>query len=57
MESKILLYLAEMKKAHKELRYTQIMSIAAKNAGWEGDDLFYCPDRLILDGLEKMLEV
>lgn len=41
---------------HPELRFNQIMSIAAKKAGWIGDDLFYCPDNTIEKGLDMLLD-
>lgn len=44
--------LCEIHQKHPELRVCQIMSVAAKYAGWENDDLFYCPDSVILKGLE-----
>ena len=41
---------------HPELRFQQIMSIAAKKAGWNDNDLFYCPNEIILKGLTLFLE-
>lgn len=40
---------------HPELRFNQIMSIAAKRAGWKEDDLFYCPNETIEQGLDMLL--
>lgn len=40
---------------HPELRFQQIMSIAAKKAGWKDDDLFYCPNKIIEEGLDLMI--
>lgn len=48
-----------MRVAHRvnpELRFQQIMSLAATNAGWTQDDLFYCPDNLIIKGLSSFIE-
>lgn len=40
---------------HPELRLCQLLYIAANKAGWSNDDLFYCPDDKLSDGLVKML--
>lgn len=48
----ILRTLCEIHQKRQELRVCQIMSIAAHMGGWENDDLFYCPDAVILKGLE-----
>lgn len=40
---------------HPELRFNQIISIAAKRAGWKDDDLFYCPDEIIVKGLDALI--
>lgn len=40
---------------HPELRFQQIIYIAANKAGWNGDDLFYCEDSIIKAGFEKWL--
>lgn len=37
------------------LRFQQMMSIAAQKAGWKENDLFYCPDDIIVSGLKLML--
>ena len=37
------------------LRFQQMMSIAAQKAGWKENDLFYCPDDVIVSGLKFML--
>lgn len=41
---------------YPELRFQQIMTIAAQRAGWKENDLFYCPDDVINQGLEKTLK-
>lgn len=41
---------------HPELRFNQIMTIAARKAGWEDNDLFYCPNSTIEKGLSMLLE-
>lgn len=41
---------------HPELRISQVLSISAKKAGWENDDLFYCPDDTLIDGLVLFLK-
>lgn len=48
----ILHALCEIHQRWPELRVCQTMSIAAQMGGWENDDLFYCPDAVILKGLE-----
>ena len=40
---------------HPELRFQQIMAIAAQKAGWKDNDLFYCPDSTIKQGLDMLL--
>lgn len=51
-------YLLTMKiiAKHPELRFQQIMSIAAHKAGWKQDDLFYCPNDVIIKGLDLLLQ-
>lgn len=41
--------------AYPMLRFQQMMSIAAQKAGWKENDLFYCPDDIIVSGLKLML--
>lgn len=38
---------------HPELRITQLVYYLAKLGGWENNDIFYCPDEVILKGLQK----
>lgn len=38
-----------------ELRIGQIMINAANKGGWSQSDIFYCSDKVILDGLSKLL--
>ena len=40
-----------IKQNKPELRLCQILSIAAKEADWKDNDLFYCSDETILKGL------
>lgn len=42
-------------QVHPELRFQQIMTIAAQKAGWKDNDLFYCPDATIKQGLDMWL--
>lgn len=37
-----------------QLRIGQLIANAAKAGGWEDTDVFYCPDEVILDGLNKL---
>lgn len=46
--------LFEIRKHRPELRICQIFNIAAFKAGWKDNDLFYCPDEMILKGLELL---
>lgn len=39
-------------KRSPKLRICQIMVIAAKKGGWNQDDIFYCPDDILLKGLQ-----
>lgn len=39
-----------------ELRFAQILAIAAAKAGWKGNDIFYCPDDILEKGLGFMAE-
>lgn len=39
-----------------ELRTQQIMSMAAKKAGWKNDDLFYCEDATLIKGLQMVVD-
>ena len=41
---------------HPELRFLQLMSIAAKEGGWTNDDIFYCPDDILIAGLKKLVD-
>ena len=41
---------------HPELRMCQVFSIAAFKAGWTDNDLFYCSDDTILNGLKLLVE-
>lgn len=42
-------------RQYPELRFQQIMTIAAQKAGWKDNDLFYCPDITIKQGLDIWL--
>lgn len=50
----IAMLIYEVKKVRPELRLCQILSIAANKSGWDNDDLFYCSDETILEGLQIM---
>lgn len=49
-------WLTLVKESHPELRVCQILSIAASKGGWQNSDLFYCPDDVILKGLQQMAD-
>lgn len=41
---------------YPSLRLCQLLIFAAKTAGWENDDLFYCSDDTLVKGLEMISE-
>lgn len=41
---------------HPELRFTQIITMAANRAGWKENDLFYCTNEMIEKGLEILVK-
>ena len=49
---KIAMLVYEIRHRHPELRLCQILSNAARKAGWDNNDLFYLPDEKLLEGLE-----
>lgn len=52
----LVILLKEAKTKHPELRYGQILAIAASKAGYCNDDLFYIEDSDLEKGLIKVLE-
>lgn len=48
--------LYEVHSKHPELRMCQILSIAAHKAKFLNNDLFYCPDSTVCEGLGLILE-
>lgn len=47
----------QIQRVHAErpyLRLGQLLTIAAKEAGWEENDLFYIPDDVLFKGLRKI---
>lgn len=40
---------------YPELRFYQLIHLAAMYGGWSKNDLFYCPDDVIVRGLKIML--
>lgn len=55
MSEEIINLVNKLKIKHPELRIGQIMIISAKKGGWTTDDIFYCPNEIILKGLKNML--
>ncbi len=53
---KIVMLVYEIRQRHPELRLCQILSNAASKAGWENDDLYYLPDKKLLEGLEILMK-
>lgn len=54
------LMIKDIISTYPELRYGQIISIAARYGGWEGNnwgskDIFYCPDEIIYKGLQRLI--
>lgn len=41
---------------YPELRVCQIIQCAANKGGWDKYDFFYCPDSLLMRGLQYMIE-
>lgn len=37
-----------------QIRLGQLISNAARAGGWENNDVFYCPNEVILNGLNKI---
>ena len=56
MKSKIIAATIEALYACPELRLGQLISNAARAGGWDNDDVFYCPDHILLNGLKKLAE-
>ena len=48
--------LFEVHKQRPQLRLAQLICVAAANAQWQNDDVFYLPDERLAEGLEKMLQ-
>lgn len=47
----IMEHIGYIKVSYPELRVRQILVNAAHKAGWENDDIFYCPDEVLKKGL------
>ena len=45
-----------VKEKHPELRICQIISNAARLGGWNDNDTFYCPDDVVVKGLDMILD-
>lgn len=52
----IMEYIRYIKVSHPELRVGQILVNAAHKAGWENDDIFYCPDEMLKKGLIEIAQ-
>lgn len=58
MVTRELRYLLSMaSKYYPEMRMCQIITNAAKHAGWTNDDVFYCPDETLIKGLKIMCHI
>ena len=56
MKEEIMGNLLVIHDKHPELRTGQILSIAANKGGWGNTDIFYCPDEVLLRGLEIIID-
>lgn len=54
MRNKIIELLLLISNIHPELRIGQIMVNAAMKGGWQQSDTFYCPDDVLLKGLQMI---
>lgn len=54
---KIELLIQAAREQYPELRLGQLLTKAAQAGGWKNQDIFYCPDNIIADGLKKMLNL
>lgn len=56
MRSDVTTALMEAAYANPGMRLGQLVTNAAKAAGWEQFDVFYCPDSQLRDGLKILAE-
>lgn len=56
MRSDVTMALIEAAYANPGMRLGQLVTNAAKAAGWEQFDVFYCPDSQLRDGLKILTE-
>ena len=49
-------FIIQAKEKLPSLRFGQLISNAAEIGGWKGQDIFYCPDEVIIDGLKKIIK-
>lgn len=54
MRSDVTAALLEAAYANPGMRLGQLVTNAAKAAGWEQFDVFYCPDSKLRDGLRTL---
>jgi hypothetical protein len=43
-------------RLYPELRIGQLLVNAAHKGGWEQDDIFYCDNKTLMDGLQIMID-
>lgn len=55
MQNELINLLAEISASNPQLRMCQIISNATKLGGWNLDDIFYCSDEILLNGLQKII--
>lgn len=46
----------DVHKHHPELGFLQLLYLAVYEAGWDNNNLFYCPDLILIEGLDKILQ-
>lgn len=56
MKNKIIELLSLISSAYPKLRIGQIMVNAATKGGWNQSDIFYCPNEIVLKGLQTIYD-
>lgn len=56
MPDKIISLMKSVKAIYPELRFCQLLYLASVEGGFGHNDMFYCPDDIIVKGLKVMLK-
>lgn len=56
LRAEINMYLSYLRNHYPELRVGQIIVNAASKGGWSQNDIFYCPDNVLLNGLKLLCD-